>query len=147
MTTTEAIRHLGALSAYANADEVKAVEMAIEALKEYGPTVTLYDHNDPSVPPVAIRNGRQVQVNPGWSPSTEPTASIQVPIPTPPPSFKPRITRNAIECKVCGEVIESKYPYGYVMCKCPGATGCSVEGGLERLVRTGSNYIERSEWA
>jgi hypothetical protein len=68
MTPTEAIRHLGALSAYANADEVKAVEMAIEVLKDYAPTITFYDPNDPSVPPIAIRNGRQVEVNLGWSP-------------------------------------------------------------------------------
>ena len=71
MTHAEAIRHLGALSSFANADEVKAVEMAIEALKDYAPTVTLYDPNDPSVPPVSFRNGRQVQGNPGWTPYQE----------------------------------------------------------------------------
>ncbi len=38
MTTTEAIRHLGSLYAFANAQEVKAVEMAIEALKRSQPT-------------------------------------------------------------------------------------------------------------
>jgi len=37
MTPTEAIRHLGALSAFANADEVRAVEMAIEALRLSAP--------------------------------------------------------------------------------------------------------------
>ena len=71
MTPTEAIRHLGALSAFANADEVKAVEMAIETLKDYAPTITFYDPNSPSTPPVSIRNGRQVEVSPGWSPYQE----------------------------------------------------------------------------
>ncbi len=38
MTPTEAIRHLGALSAFANAQEVKAVEMAIESLAGINPS-------------------------------------------------------------------------------------------------------------
>jgi len=41
MTPTEAIRHLGALSAYANTDEVKAVEMAIESLAGITPSRTI----------------------------------------------------------------------------------------------------------
>jgi hypothetical protein len=134
MTPTEAIRHLGAISAFANADEVKAVDMAIEALKDYAPTVTLCDPNDPSVPPVSFRNGRQVEP------------------PLNPRLFQPgfsdpmRITRNAIECNRCGETIESWHEHDYKQCKC---RSCSVDGGLNQLRRSGDerSYIERSEWA
>lgn len=99
MTPTEAIRHLGALSAFANADEVKAVGEAVKALH-------LYDQYK------------------------EPEYA--------------RIIRNAIECGKCGDVIESKHPHDYKACKCGG---CIVDGGLERLARSGGNFIERSEWA
>ena len=44
MTPTEAIRHLGSLSAFANADEVKAVEMAIERLADIKPSRTIENY-------------------------------------------------------------------------------------------------------
>jgi hypothetical protein len=117
MTPTEAIRHLGALSAFATSDEVKAVEMAIEALKGYAPTITFYDPNSPSTPLISFRGGRQVES---------------------------RITRNAIECNRCGDVIESWHEHDYKQCKC---RSCSIDGGLLRLARSGDDFIERSEWA
>ena len=131
MTTTEAIRHLGALSAFANADEVKAVEMAIKKLSE-GPSIAdlIADANlDFSRPRfIAKRDGD----TPLWA---DHPVFNQKP---------PRITRNAIECGKCGDVIESKHPHDYKMCRCQG---CSVDGGLERLNRSGEDFFEMSEWA
>lgn len=43
-----------------------------------------------------------------------------------------KIIKNAIQCKLCGEIIESKHNHDYVECKC-GA--CSVDGGHEYLRR------------
>ena len=44
-----------------------------------------------------------------------------------------KIIKNAIQCKLCGEVIESKHRHDYVQCKC-GA--CAVDGGHEYLRRS-----------
>lgn len=55
------------------------------------------------------------------------------------------IIRNAIQCNVCGEVIESKYRHDFVTCKC-GA--CSVDGGhdyLRRGFKEKSSYTDLSE--
>ncbi len=41
--------------------------------------------------------------------------------------------KNAIQCKLCGEVIESKHRHDYVECKC-GA--CAVDGGHDYLRRS-----------
>lgn len=38
-----------------------------------------------------------------------------------------KLKRNAIRCKLCGDVIESKYRHDFVTCSC-GA--CFVDGGL-----------------
>ena len=43
-----------------------------------------------------------------------------------------KIIKNAIQCKLCGEIIESRDVHEYVQCKC-GA--CSVDGGLCYLRR------------
>ena len=52
-----------------------------------------------------------------------------------------KIIRNAIRCKNCGEIIESKYTHDFVPCKCfqksNGLTGCCVDGGLSYLRRVG----------
>ena len=45
------------------------------------------------------------------------------------------ITRNAIKCKKCGDIIESKYTHDYVSCSC-GL--CAVDGGLNYLRRSGN---------
>lgn len=45
---------------------------------------------------------------------------------------KRRITKNAIQCKLCGDIIESTYRHHFVTCRC-GA--CSVDGGYDYLRR------------
>ena len=37
-----------------------------------------------------------------------------------------KIIRNAIRCKNCGEIIESKHLHDFVRCKCGD---CTVDGG------------------
>ena len=56
-----------------------------------------------------------------------------------------KIIKNAIQCKLCGEVIESKHVHDFVQCKC-GA--CAVDGGhdyLRRCFRDKGCYIDLSE--
>lgn len=56
-----------------------------------------------------------------------------------------KITKNAIQCKLCGDMIESKYRHDYVECKC-GA--CAVDGGhdyLRRCFKEKNCYIDISE--
>ena len=56
-----------------------------------------------------------------------------------------KIVKNAIQCKLCGEVIESKHVHDFVQCKC-GA--CAVDGGhdyLRRCFRDKDCYIDLSE--
>lgn len=58
-----------------------------------------------------------------------------------------KIIRNAVKCKHCGDVIESKHCHDYVTCSC-GC--CSVDGGSDYLRRTFRNskdedFIELSE--
>lgn len=43
-----------------------------------------------------------------------------------------KILKNCIQCKTCGDVIESKTVHDFKTCFC-GA--CSVDGGLEYLRR------------
>ena len=44
-----------------------------------------------------------------------------------------RIIKNAIQCKLCGDIIESTDRHQYVTCKC-GA--CTVDGGHDYLRRS-----------
>ena len=56
-----------------------------------------------------------------------------------------KIIKNAIQCKLCGDIIESTYRHEYVQCKC-GA--CAVDGGhdyLRRSFRDKACYIDLSE--
>ena len=56
-----------------------------------------------------------------------------------------RITKNAIQCKLCGDIIESTDRHQYLTCKC-GA--CAVDGGHDYLRRSFKDkdcYIELSE--
>ena len=56
-----------------------------------------------------------------------------------------KIIKKAIQCKLCGEVIESKHVHDFVQCKC-GA--CAVDGGhdyLRRCFRDKDCYIDLSE--
>lgn len=55
-----------------------------------------------------------------------------------------RILKNCIQCKLCGNVIESKSVHDFKICSC-GA--CGVDGGLEyirRLADDRDSYIEMS---
>ena len=56
-----------------------------------------------------------------------------------------KIIKNAIQCKLCGEVIESKHVHDFLQCKC-GA--CAVDGGhdyLRRCFRDKDCYIDLSK--
>ena len=56
-----------------------------------------------------------------------------------------KIIKNAIQCKLCGDIIESTYRHDYVQCKC-GA--CAVDGGHDYFCRSCRNqdcYIDLSE--
>lgn len=51
----------------------------------------------------------------------------------------PRIIRNAIRCKKCGDVIESKTVHDFKFCSCGS---CAVDGGHDYLRRCGN----RDDW-
>ncbi len=44
------------------------------------------------------------------------------------------IIKNAIRCKHCGDIIESKHHYDFKFCSCQK---CAVDGGLDYLRRCG----------
>ena len=55
-----------------------------------------------------------------------------------------KIIKNAIQCRLCGDVIESTDRHNYVECKC-GA--CAVDGGhdyLERSAYEDGDFIDLS---
>lgn len=56
----------------------------------------------------------------------------------------PKIIRNAIRCKKCGDVIESKTVHDFKFCSCGS---CAVDGGLDYLRRCGNlgDWEELSE--
>jgi ribosomal protein S27AE len=58
---------------------------------------------------------------------------------------KPRITRNAAQCRKCGDLIVSKHQHDFVRCKCGTI---AVDGGSAYLKRTGNfaDFIEMSEF-
>ena len=39
-----------------------------------------------------------------------------------------KIKRNRLQCKLCGDIIESKYTHDYVLCNCKK---CAIDGGKE----------------
>ena len=51
----------------------------------------------------------------------------------------PKIIRNAIRCKKCGDVIESKTVHDFKFCSCGS---CAVDGGHDYLRR----YGNREDW-
>lgn len=55
-----------------------------------------------------------------------------------------KIIRNAIRCKKCGDVIESKTVHDFKFCSCGS---CAVDGGLDYLRRCGNlgDWEELSE--
>lgn len=56
-----------------------------------------------------------------------------------------KIKRNAVKCKHCGQVVESRYTHDFVLCKCGRV---AVDGGKEYLRRLGdsNDYTELSEY-
>ena len=55
-----------------------------------------------------------------------------------------KIIKNAIQCKLCGDIIESTDRHAYIECKC-GA--CAVDGGhdyLRRSFKEKDCYVEMS---
>ena len=60
-------------------------------------------------------------------------------------SLRKKIIHNRIKCLNCHEIIESKYRYNYVVCKC-GRT--IVDGGQDYLRRLGDPnlYEELTEF-
>ena len=59
---------------------------------------------------------------------------------------KEYLTRNASQCRKCGDLIVSKHRHDFVTCKC-GAI--SVDGGLNYSRRTGNpeDMIDMSEYS
>ena len=56
-----------------------------------------------------------------------------------------KIIKNAIQCKLCGDIIESTDRHQYVTCKC---SAYAVDGGHDYLRRSFKNkdcYIDLSE--
>ena len=56
-----------------------------------------------------------------------------------------KITRNAIRCNHCGDVIESTYRHDYIQCSCGKV---AVDGGTDYLRRSFENaddYTDLSE--
>ena len=51
----------------------------------------------------------------------------------------PRIIRNAIRCKKCGDIIESKTVHDFKFCSCGS---CAVDGGRDYIRRCGN----REDW-
>ena len=51
----------------------------------------------------------------------------------------PRIIKNAIRCKKCGDIIESKTVHDFKFCSCGS---CAVDGGHAYLRRCG----HRGDW-
>ncbi|MBR3780096.1 MAG: hypothetical protein IKK63_02710 [Clostridia bacterium] len=39
-----------------------------------------------------------------------------------------KLVKNAIQCKLCGDIIESTYTHNFVRCSCGS---CAVDGGLD----------------
>jgi len=55
------------------------------------------------------------------------------------------IIRNVIQCKKCGDIIESTYRHDYKTCSCGS---CSIDGGhdyLRRGFKSEDDYIDLSE--
>lgn len=48
-----------------------------------------------------------------------------------------KILKNSIQCKYCGDIIESKTVYDFVTCSCGR---CSADGGKEYLRRLAEEY-------
>jgi tRNA(Ile2) C34 agmatinyltransferase TiaS len=62
-----------------------------------------------------------------------------------PRQIKMKLMTNKAQCKLCGDVIESKHVHDFRQCKCGEI---AVDGGLEyarRVAKDPSNLIDMSE--
>ena len=61
---------------------------------------------------------------------------------------KVKIIKNAIRCKKCGEILESKTRHDFVACKCfrdsGGTEGCFCDGGTSYLRHGGDPEMYES---
>ena len=62
-----------------------------------------------------------------------------------------KLIKNAIQCKHCGIILESKYRHDFASHTCDGMGEDSMiaaDGGLAYLRRVGTedNWLEASEW-
>lgn len=48
-----------------------------------------------------------------------------------------KIVRNMIKCKLCGDIIESKYTHNFKWCRCGSV---AVDGGHDYLSRSFPSY-------
>lgn len=56
------------------------------------------------------------------------------------------ITKNAAQCGLCGDIIESKYRHNFVSCSC---NNIFIDGGLDYFragARDMSNFISLAEY-
>ena len=51
-----------------------------------------------------------------------------------------KIRRNRLQCKLCGDIIESKYTHDYVMCSCKK---CAIDGGKEYVRFSAETYYQQ----
>ena len=55
---------------------------------------------------------------------------------------KRKLKRNAVRCKLCNTIIESKHRHDFVSCECGNIF---VDGGLDYLRRGGDVWMENVE--
>lgn len=53
-----------------------------------------------------------------------------------------RVKHNRIQCKFCGDIIESKHRHDFVECSCGS---CFTDGGHDYM-RCAGDFIDLSEW-
>lgn len=59
-----------------------------------------------------------------------------------------RIIKNAVRCKKCGDIIESKFTHDFILCSCKSI---GIDGGKDYLTRnlfncTDEEYEDLSEF-
>jgi len=59
--------------------------------------------------------------------------------------MRDKIKRNAAQCLLCNDIIESKHRHDFVSCSCGNI---AVDGGLDYIRRVGTlkKYVDLSEY-